>query len=224
MKRHAWILLFALLAIFLASSPVKAENLVIVLGLDESGSYNLRKQSLNMAKSIVSQMEGGDVLYVRRITEQSYLDEGSAVMRLELQPEPDKSKNIFDRKARIKRRKILLANAGTKRKAMAVIDGLKQMRAGQTDVWGFLSAAQERIQREKVKGGRMIIIASDMKDTVGRKSSLNLAGVTIKVVSFETQASPKATKKLRSRWKKDFETLGVEKVEFWPADMPVKIR
>jgi hypothetical protein len=224
MKKKLAFISISLLISLAAVAPAKAESLVMVLGLDESGSYHLRQQSMNMAKSVIAQMEGGDVLYIRRITSQSYKDDGSAIMRLELRPTPPKSKNFFDRKARATRERVLLANARMKKKAMAVISGLKQKKAAQTDVWGFLSAAQERLHREKARGQRLLILATDMQDTVGRSTNLELTGVHILVVSFEGTTSPKATQSIRSHWRKIFMKAGAEAVEFWPADMPVKIR
>ena len=73
---------------------------VVVMGIDDTGSYGLWEKAKSIAYSVVSQLRPGDIFYLRRITDASYTDD-SGVFRLELPKIPiSKIDNPFDRKTK----------------------------------------------------------------------------------------------------------------------------
>ncbi|MBN2032712.1 MAG: hypothetical protein JW836_05500, partial [Deltaproteobacteria bacterium] len=74
------ILMFATL---LLPGPAGAAKLVVVFGLDETGSYSFREKSIAVASRVISDLKPGDVFYARRITHSSYNDDCN-IFRLNL--------------------------------------------------------------------------------------------------------------------------------------------
>ena len=63
--------------------PQPRPRRVIIIGIDESGSYKLREQSKRLIARVINELEPGDILYLRRINDSSYLN-NSSIFRLEL--------------------------------------------------------------------------------------------------------------------------------------------
>ena len=208
--------------ILLLSGDAMAKS-VVVFGLDETGSYELRGQGVVILKGIVQQLQPEDVLYVRRIIDQSYVDQKCTVLRLAIPALPEKPKNNFDMKSRTKWQQATQSCELLKAKASRAIDEIQPVKAPKTDIWGFLLAAQERLNQEPDEAQKFILVSSDMKDNVQYKPDLMLNGIRIMVVGFERQADPVATRKLENQWREQLLKKGAQSVEFFSADMPLHL-
>ena len=208
--------------ILLLSGDAMAKS-VVVFGLDETGSYELRRQGVVILKGIVQQLQPEDVLYVRRIIDQSYVDQKCTVLRLAIPALPEKPKNNFDMKSRTKWQQATQSCELLKAKASRAIDEIQPVKAPKTDIWGFLLAAQERLNQEPDEAQKFILVSSDMKDNVQYKPDLMLNGIRIMVVGFERQADPVATRKLENQWREQLLKKGAQSVEFFSADMPLHL-
>jgi len=65
------------------TEPKEKPARVIVMAIDDTGSYSLWDQAKNIACGIIMQLDPGDIFYFRRITAASYTDD-CTVFRLEL--------------------------------------------------------------------------------------------------------------------------------------------
>ncbi len=79
------------------------------MGLDDTGSYSLWGAAKQIAGHIVQQMQPGDIFYLRRITNASYINQAT-IFRLELPQVPAvATKNPFDRMAKKRRKAVVFA-------------------------------------------------------------------------------------------------------------------
>ena len=67
MKHNVFAACFVLVTV-LVSMPAYAQPLVIVFGLDETGSYDFRKKAISLVSGIIAGLEPGDIFYARRVT------------------------------------------------------------------------------------------------------------------------------------------------------------
>lgn len=215
-------IILSICLVFSVSTVALAKS-VVVFGLDETGSYELRRQGVVILKGVVQQLQPQDVLYVRRITDQSYVDQKCTVLRLAIPSLPEKPKNNFDMKSRTKWQQAAQSCELLKAKAIKAIDEIQPVKAPKTDIWGFLLAAQERLNQEPDEAQKFILVSSDMKDNVLYKPDLKLNGIRIMVVGFEKQADPVASRKLENQWREQLLKKGAQSVEFFSADMPLHI-
>jgi len=77
----------------------QAARCIVVFGIDDTGSYELWEQAKNIACRIVDQLQTGDILNCRRITDSSYLDT-CLILKLEMPLVEPESKNPYDRRAK----------------------------------------------------------------------------------------------------------------------------
>ena len=150
----------AILALFFffQAGICHAAGRLFILGIDESGSYVLRDQTMSIVKKfIVKEMEPGDTLYARRITDESYPDIPknlllpNAVRLPELDPEP---KNRFDPSAKKKYIKAQRRINLIKKKMIVHIQNRKPLNAPKTDIYGFLAACADRLAYSRQYSGR----------------------------------------------------------------------
>ena len=211
-------LIFVLSFVFLSPLPVNART-IIMFGLDETGSYNLRAKGVALACMVIDGLHGGDVFYVRRITDRSFHDSAS-VFRLEIPAVGKAPQNRFDRTTRATWERQVQAVNGAKAKAKDMLSRLSPVKAPRTDIRGFLAACTARFQAEEESNGitRKIIIASDMKENVKRSVSLDLQGAEVMIVGFEAGEDPEASRKLQEGWSDHLARCKAGKVRFLPAD------
>ena len=222
MKRHLGTSLGILLAFFLFVEPVCAE-MVLIYGIDETGSYSFREKALALGGKIISEMKPGDVFYARRITHSSYSDDCN-ILRLALPEVGDPPQNKFDRRARYQWEMRMKTVEGLKAQACNSLVRLPPVRAKMTDIWGFFAAASDRFRTE-CRGDchKVIVIASDMKDNCNREIAMDLKGVRVMVVGFESGGDPKLARKIVQGWTNSLKKYGVSDVEFLPPDCPLTI-
>jgi hypothetical protein len=204
-----------------------AAGRLFILGIDESGSYVLRDQTMSIVKKfIIKEMQLGDTLFARRITDESYPDIPKnlllpkAVILPELDPEP---KNRFDPSAKKKyieaQRRINLI----KKKMIVHIQNQKPLDAPKTDIYGFLAACAERLAYSQQYTEKFILIASDMKDNCRRQMKLDLAGARVMILAFQKETDPAKTKKLREQWIRTLKEMSAKDVTFLGSDQDLKL-
>jgi hypothetical protein len=189
-------------------------SLIIVLGIDETGSYKLWPQVKNAATVIIKQLEPGDIFYFRRITDASYLD-SCTIFRLELPViEESKNDNPFNRKSKNRKSSQIMRINSLKREALHRLAAVKFTNAKRTDIFGFLAAAGDRFSLAPKSFHRLLIIASDLKDNIGYKAKLDLSGAYVAVIGFQTSKDPAETQRLKDYWIKKLNHAGAVKVIF----------
>ena len=214
--------LFILLTILLPL-PAHAQKLMVVFGIDESGSYDFRNKAISIAGRVISDLKPGDVFYVRRITDKSY-DDSSAIFRLEIPEIGNPPDNKFDRKAWYNWKKKNRGISALKAKAIHVLSKLGPVKAPMTDIWGFIAAAADRIHTEQDQGYRpMVVICSDMKDNCRRKTKLDLNGAQMLIAGFESGKDPAKSQKMKSDWDKALKGCNAASVNFLPPDCKLLI-
>jgi len=217
------LLAFLVLCGLLLPLSSHADPLVIVFGLDETGSYDFRKKAISLANGIIAGLEPGDILYARRVTEKSYED-SCAIFRLEVPQVGEPPKNKFDRRALVDWKKATKRAAAAKSQAIGILSRLAPVKAPMTDIWGFLAAAGDRLRAETSKKClKMIVIASDMKDNCRRKTSMDLQGAEISIIGFETGGDPGAAQKLQAEWSEGLKKCNASSVCFIPVDCKVAL-
>ena len=187
---------------------------LIIIGIDETGSYKLREQAKKLIAGVINELEPGDILYLRRINDSSYLD-GCTIFRLELPTlQKPATENPFDRKAKRLRKAQMFHISSLKNQAIQRLADIKFKVAKHTDIYGFLAASNDRFNLAPQDFQKILIIASDLKDNVHYKVDLGLSGVYVAVVGFQNSKDPKESRNLKGKWAKRFMQSGAAKVMF----------
>jgi hypothetical protein len=196
---------------------------VIIMGLDDTGSYRLWDAAKEIASNIVRQMAPGDIFYLRRITDASYINEAT-IFRLELPRNPAAvTDNPFDRMAKKHRKAVVFTIQRLKLQALKQIAELKSTKAGKTDIQGFLAVASEKFALRGTDNSRLLIIASDLRENVNYSPELNLNSSQVIVVGFQPLQDPKKTQKFKKYWVEYFRNLGANHIQFTRADEKVRL-
>jgi hypothetical protein len=194
--------------------PAPKPRRVFIIGIDETGSYKLREQAKKLFARVINELEPGDILYLRRINDSSYLDQ-CTIFRLEL-PALGKSKsnNPFDRKAKRLRKSQIFHINSLKKQAIQRLADIKFKVAKNTDIHGFLAASNDRFNITPQDYQKILIIASDLKDNVRHKVNLDLSGAYVAVVGFQNSKNPQESRNLKNHWIKKLMQSGAAKVMF----------
>ncbi|XPS87123.1 uncharacterized protein Dvar_51410 [Desulfosarcina variabilis str. Montpellier] len=201
----------------------QTKSRVIIMGLDDTGSYTLWEDAKKFAAMIVFQMVPGDIFYLRRITATSYSDD-CTLFRLEL-PEAQviESNNPYDRVAKKKRKIAAYRIHHLKKLALREIAMLQTTGAKKTDIQGFLAVATEKFAAQDSNHHRLLLIASDLQENVRYAPELNLKDVRVAVVGFQPLPNPKKTQNLKKYWTKYFSNLGARRTQFIRADENIQL-
>jgi hypothetical protein len=195
-------------------TPAPTPRRFIVIGIDESGSYKLREQAKKLFARVISGLEPGDILYLRRINDSSYLN-NCTIFRLELPVlQNPASENPFDRKAKRLRKSQIFHINSLKKEAIQRLADIKFKVAKNTDIYGFLGASNDRFNLAPKDYQKILIIASDLKDNVRYKVDLGLSGAYVAVVGFQNSKNPQESRNLKGQWTKEFMQSGAAKVMF----------
>lgn len=197
---------------------------IVIMAIDDTASYGLWNEAKNIACQIINQLKPGDLFYLRKITDESYSD-GSFLFRLELPRLPESNyDNPFDQKAKKLKKLFEYRVLTLKAEAMKRITAVQPSQAGQTDIFGFLSIAAEKFQIVNYKYKRLICIASDMQENVGRyKPEIDLSGTYIAIVGFQPMKDPQKTQSFKEDWIKTFQKAGAVQTVFIRADETIDL-
>ena len=220
MKRYLITGACCLMCLFIIASPVFAQRQVIVFGLDETGSYDLREKGLGIAARLIADLKPGGVIYIRTITESSYHD-GCAILRLEIPDIKKTPQNRFDVRAHKKHLRISKQINVIKRQAIDLLQKLPPINADKTDIHGFFAAAADRFKIETTRGDcrKLIIVSSDMQDNCYFATQTNLFGAQVIVVGFQVGADHAATNKTQIKWTQILvQKYNAESVTYLTAD------
>jgi len=203
------------------STPAEAGRLFLV-GVDESGSYDLRDQCLAMLERLIlKEMQPGDVLVGRRITDKSYLDTPKTMLlpRPLVIPEavPQK-KNTLDLRAKRQAESEESQRLLVRLQAIKHIRGLQPVNAPKTDIFGFFAVCNDHLANLEPGMQPIILIASDMIDNQRLNSSVNLHGAMIIIIAFQKDYDPKRTQQTRDQWAKTLRAMHAGEVHFLGSD------
>ena len=214
-KFSRWIkITICFLFLFLPSSVWAGK--VVVYGIDESGSYPFRLQSINIARNIIMNLKPGDILYLRWITDKSY-DDSCSILRLEIPRVGGKVSNKFNKKAHYRQQFLIMRGKLLKQKAIRMLEETEPVKVKKTDIWGYLAAAADRIDCEHCRLGSCetkIVIASDMEDNCHLDPEIDLQGADVIIVGFKSGSDPTKTRKLKTAWKQKLMSRKASTVNF----------
>ena len=194
--------------------PAPKPRRVIIIGIDESGSYKLREQVKRLIARVINELEPGDILYLRRINDSSYLD-SCTIFRLELPVlRRPKVNNPFDRKTKRTRKTHIHHINSLKKEAIQRLFDISFKVAKHTDIYGFLAASNDRFNLTPQDYQKILIIASDLKDNVRHKVNLDLSGAYVAIVGFQNSKNPQESRNLKNHWIKKLMQSGAAKVIF----------
>jgi len=203
----------------------QTQKQVVVLGIDDTGSYALRSKAISISQQIIAQLQPGDVLYARRITDSSYGDKGH-IFQVEIPQALGRPSNQMDRRAWLNYQASLKRVKLVKLQAMTKLSRLEPSRAKKTDIYGFVAAAAERFELEEQGGAeKLMIICSDMSDNVGRKVRPKLPEVKILVVGWQAGDDPAKSLRLKQYWTKQLTNhCDGQSIKFLPPEIKVRLR
>jgi hypothetical protein len=87
-----------------------------------------------------------------------------------------------------------------------------------TDFNGFIAKAGELLATAPEGSRRVLLIASDMVDTLGRTGAVNLKDVAVVVMMFQGSANIDRTQRLKKTWEDRFRKLGASSIRFLDPD------
>ncbi len=203
-----------------AAKQVSHNPRMVVLGIDRTGSYALRDQALPMAaKFFLVNAQPGDTWIFRWIERHSYSDRaaipigengGSAVTILML---PAKPANPFDKRAKLSYLVQLRKVVALKKKVGDRLKSLKPPPVEGTDIWSFFKKAEDLKPTD-------IVAFTDLGDTMRREVPLNLQGVRVWILGFQSGQNPKEAAKRKEYWRKVLAKAGAE-VNFHDISQPL---
>lgn len=187
-----------------------------VIGIDISGSYReMTTKAVKIVEEMVAKAKPGDELFIRTISDQSYLPKNTVVYQRfkKLPPKPGR----FDRMARYR---YIKASKEFRAQKEKVIRALREMRfepSPKTDILGFIQAASDLFALAPDGTRKVLAFATDLKDNVGFRVAPDLKGVEVIVFQFLTDADPSTTLKRRRRWVRMLKEWGAAEVRVYPA-------
>lgn len=190
----------------------------VVEGIDVSGSYKLTVPAILQTAALVER-EGcpGDIWFVRRINDRSY-DETATIYSFRLPGPWLAVRNAFDRRqkeaAALAEHDFLRARA----EAVARLREVKPGTASMTDFTGFIAKAGELLAAAPEGSRKVLLVASDMVDTLGRTGLVNLKGAAVIVMMFQGSANIDRTQRLKRTWEDRFRKLGASSIRFLDPD------
>jgi len=187
---------------------------IIVVGIDESGSYKLWNPVKKTIVSLIQHLNPGDILYLRRINSASYLDD-CTIFRLEI-PKITGPENVnpFDRNAKIYRASLIKHINLLKKKACQKFSEVKFTGSKHTDIYGFFAATSDRFNLAPKKLQRILLVASDLKDNVGHTAEYDFQDAYVAVIGFQSSKNPAETRKHKAHWTQKFTHAGAKKIIF----------
>ena len=196
----------------------QAPRSIVVFGIDDTGSYELWEQAKNIACRIVEQLQPGDTSYCRRITDSSYLD-ACLILRLQLPLIEDPgNNNPFDRKAKKIKRQQQSRVDTLKKETCTRLSVLRPTNSKRTDIYGFVAAAGDRFTLASLDHKGILILASDLEDNVGYQPKVNLSGVQVAVLGFQSSKDPVKTQRVKQSWTQKFTEAGAKRIVFLPLE------
>lgn len=169
---------------YFASLPVLLLHIEMLV--DRSGSYPALATALASACGIATQLQPGDEMRARFITERSY-GSNAVFLRVSL-PHISESGGIVSPELKSQRDSVDRAIDAQRRHACGGLPpASKVRRASGTDVVGALAAAAAALRSAPSNARRVLVVASDLEDNIdGGNVRIDLTGVTVRFVAIES--------------------------------------
>ena len=188
-----------------------------VLGADISGSYqDLIRKALDILKDLVMRANPGDEYFIRTISDASYPPQNAIVHTkfISVPPPP----NRFDKQGQRRRAAAVAKLTAQKRGVVETLDAMRFQPAPRTDIYGFIQAASDLFANAPDGVRKVLMFATDLKDTAGFKCNPDLSTVEVIIFEFLVDADPIQSQKRRDAWVQRLKDWGAVKVTVRPAN------
>ncbi len=181
----------------------------VVVGRDRTGSYALRDQARHLeAELFVRNAQPGDTWIFRWIERFSYSDRAARPIvndksSVTIPVLPPKPTNPFDKRANLLYLAQLRRVVALKRQVADTLKSQNPPPVRGTDIWGFFKKAEELQPTD-------IVAFTDLGDTMRKEVPLNLQGVRVWILGFQSGRDPKATAKRKAYWTEVLKKAGAE--------------
>ncbi|MHB8839972.1 MAG: hypothetical protein ACYC7F_13595 [Gemmatimonadaceae bacterium] len=200
---------------FFAAVPVAVLHVEMLV--DRSGSYPALATALASACRIAAQLQPGDGMRARFITERSY-GSNAVFLRVNLPPVSEPG-GIVSPERKLQRDSVDSAIAAQRRHACDELPvASKVRRASGTDVVGALAAAAGALRAAPSGARRVLVVASDLEDNIdGGKVRIDLSGVRVRFVAIESShGRVEDVQRSVDRWTAKLLAMGASEVTLVP--------
>lgn len=201
--------------------PVRVPEFTVV-GVDRSGSFKLKEESMALCRQLVQNAQAGDTLIFRWIAESSYRnDQEFCCLTVPTPSAEPKTPGVFNKAEQIRYERALKAQReahetavrAVRGNALAAINNAEIKKAMKTDIIGFLVAASELFEQAPRESEKILVVVSDMLDEGIYKAETPLPGVEV-IAYLQNDPDPAKMQKRRESWTNRFQTSGCSNVEF----------
>ena len=207
------VLCAALFAIAASARAQMSARTLTVCGIDRTGSARSYLQTaVDACAHEIAAAESGSSVIVRWISDASFRS-SEEVVRATIPIRPTCG-NPYDLRCRSAANGAEGAVRSAKRIALARLLAAKPAVAPRTDIAGFFQAASDAFAEDTLSREHRMVIATDLDDTRGFKSTPRFKDVTAVVVLFVDRDDPTAIVNLRTRWSQWLLNLGATQVLF----------
>jgi len=206
------------------TQSIPAKPVFAVIGADISGSYKeMTSKAMAICKNFVMNANPGDEYVIRTISAESYppitewrkkdntrVRHDNTIEHVKFIDVPSVT-NRFNQGA-VKKNTLALQKFQTQKRRLA--QTLEQMTfepAPRTDIYGFVAAASDLFANASDRTRKVLLFASDLKDTVGLKCDPNLSHVEV-IIEFLVDADPIQSQKRRDAWIQQLKNWGAAQV------------
>lgn len=184
---------------------------VVVCGVDRSRSYEHPERALERCAIEIERARPGDRVAVYLIGANSYLSDAQiASVEIPRIPgcDPD---NPFDPVCRQRQTQL---EARVKRATASALRALRPRPSHATDLWGFVAVAAEQFAAAgDSTAERVLLMATDLEDTVAYDVQPDLSGVQIEIFGYQPHtADPARAREQQERWFQRLRDLGASSI------------
>jgi hypothetical protein len=186
-----------------SNSKVVPKGKVVLVLLDQSGSFKHIQPSIHKICRVVDGLQAGDIFVIRSIDSSSFEDQSDllclTIPKSNKPIDPQHHKLISKIKTQVKRQ----------------LQKLKKREAARTDIWGAIYGAS-RFLGSYPDSDKYLLIFSDLEDNQGLKGSsdaLNLSGIKLKALFVSRTKHVDDFDKKVKIWASAFKEAGAESVE-----------
>jgi len=188
-----------------------------VIGVDISNSYeDMTSSAQAICKNIVMSAMPEDEYFIRAISDRSYPPKTPSgqenilghVKFPQIPPVPNK----FNKNAKFRYLKALKDFQAQKTRFIQSIEKMSLKTAQETDIYGFVQGASDIFVNAPEGARKVLMFATDLKDTVGFKCNPDFRGVQVVIFEFLVDADPMKSQKRRDEWVKRLRDWGASEV------------
>ena len=182
----------------------------IVYEIDITGSYTMPRQALDQAaQEVLHSAVPGDTWFFRYLHNKSYNDH-AAILTLRC-PLIKTTHNVLARQQQSAQER---SAAKMRSDAARYLESLHPQPVYGTDIYGALAKAGELLADAPAGADRVLVLATDLGDTLRRPAEIKLTGVRVIVTLFQSGSDPRTAARLRRDWTKKIKGYGASEVTF----------